>query len=239
MQSTPSEADHAFRYVRTFFNFCVKRGLIDASPVARLEAPSKGQSRERVLSPDELTKIWKQAEKIGYPYGTIVRLLILCGQRAAETAALSWSWIDDQGISLPSYITKNRRASRIPYGPLTKQVLATVPRTGDLLFPARGYTDKPFVGFGVSKIVLDECGVKNFTHHDLRRSYSTIMASSDVGAPIHVLEKLLNHSSGTLRGVASIYNRYSYWEEMREAVEKYESWFERVIAIEVCKQAGH
>jgi nucleotide-binding universal stress UspA family protein len=45
------------------------------SNISRLEAPSKGQSRERVLSPDELTKIWKQAEKIGYPYGTIVRLL--------------------------------------------------------------------------------------------------------------------------------------------------------------------
>jgi len=51
-----------------------------------------------------------------------------------------------------------------------------------------------------------------------------ILASPIVGAPIHVLEKLLNHSSGTLRGVASIYNRYSYWHEMREAVERYEVW---------------
>jgi integrase len=89
----------------------------------------------------------------------------------------------------------------------------------------------------VSKITLDECGVKNFTHHDLRRTYSTTMASSLVGAPIHVLEKLLNHSSGTLRGVASIYNRYSYWEEMRVAVQAYETWLEQVVAGEAAPPA--
>jgi len=77
-----------------------------------------------------------------------VRLLILCGQRAGETAALCWTWIDDESISLPAQMAKNRRTSRIPYGSLTKEILDSVPRTGELLFPARGYTDKPFVGFG-------------------------------------------------------------------------------------------
>lgn len=224
LQATPSEAEHAFRYVRTFFNFCIKRGIIDTSPVSRLEPPPKGPTRERVLTTEELKKVWKKAVAIGYPYGTIVRLLILCGQRAAETANLRWSWIDGEGINLPATITKNRKASRIPIGPVTKGLLATVPNTGDLLFPARGHEDKAFVGFGVSKITLDECGVKNYTHHDLRRGYSTIMASPAVGAPIHVLEKLLNHSSGVLRGVASIYNRYTYWPEMQQAVTAYEIW---------------
>jgi integrase len=232
LQSTPSEADHAFRVLRTFLNFCVKRGYIETSPLSRIEAPAKQPSRERTLSPEELSKVWQQAKAIGYPYGTIVQLLMLCGQRTGETAALRWEWIDREGISFPSSITKNGRASRIPYGPLTQSVLATIPRTGQMLFPARGYTDKPFVGFGVSKLLLDKCGVEQFTHHDLRRSYSTIMASPAVGAPIHVLEKLLNHSSGVLRGVAAIYNRYSYWDEMREAVTAYEGWFAKAILAE-------
>lgn len=37
--------------------------------------------------------------------------------------------------------------------------------------------------------------------------------------PIHVTEKLLNHVTGTISGVAAVYNRHSYIEEMRNAVE--------------------
>jgi integrase len=229
LHQTPSEMEHCFRMLRTFLNFCVKRSYLGSSPISKMEPPPKGRSRERFLSPEELAKVWHQAVAIGYPYGTIVQLLILGGQRAGQTAALRWDWIDEESISYPASVTKNSRASRIPYGPLTKSVLATVPRTGALLFPARGYTDKPFVGFGASKILLDKCGVENFTHHDLRRSYSTIMASPVVGAPIHVLEKLLGHSAGVLRGVAEIYNRYSYWDEMKAAVTAYEEFIQRVI----------
>jgi integrase len=224
LQQTPSEAEHAFRALRTFFRFCVKRKYVHASPVADLPPPPKGPERDRVLTDKELAKVWKKAESIGYPYGTIVQLLILCGQRTGETAAFQWSWIDDESINLPASITKNRRPSRIPYGPLTRQVLATIPKKkgATLLFPARGHTDRAFQGFGVSKLVLDECGVEDYTHHDLRRTYSTNMARLKV--PIHVTEKLLNHSTGVLQGVARIYNRHTYWEEMVEAVENYEAW---------------
>lgn len=229
MASTPSEAEHAYRVVRTFFNYCVRRGHVRDSPLEQVEPPAKQSSRDRTLTDEELVLVWKRADEIGYPYGTIVQLLICCGQRTGETAALRWSWIDDTSINLPASVCKNGRASRIPCGTLTKSVLDTVPREGDLLFPARGYTDKPFVGFGVNKISLDKCGVKDFTHHDIRRSYATIMASPVVGAPIHVLEKLLNHSSGVLRGVAAIYNRYSYWDEMVAVTEKYENHLQSLI----------
>jgi integrase len=112
-------------------------------------------------------------------------------------------------------------------GSLAREVLATIPDEGPLLFPARGYPDRPFKGFGVRKLVLDECGVTGFTHHDLRRTYSTNMSRLKV--PIHVTEKLLNHSTGVLQGVARIYNRHTYWNEMVEAVENYEDWFRHTI----------
>ncbi len=227
LRGSPSTAEHAFRTVRTFFNFCVKRKYLAASPMADIQPPPKGQERDRVLSDSELAQVWGKAVAIGYPYGTIVRLLILCGQRTGETAALQWNWIDDEGINLPASVTKNKRPSRIPYGPLTREVLATIPRTGALLFPARGSTDKPFQGFGVSKLVLDECGVIGYTHHDLRRTYSTNLARLKV--PIHVTEKLLNHSTGVLQGVARIYNRHTYWDEMLEAVTAYETWLQKTI----------
>ena len=228
LHNTPSEAEHAFRIVRTFFNFGVKRKFLTTSPIADLEPPPKGPERDRVLTDEELAKVWRKAASIGHPYGTIVQLLVLCGQRTGETAALRWKWIDDESINLPAYITKNSRPSRIPYGSLTKQILGVVPKKSDLLFPARGHDDKPFRGFGVSKLVLDECGVSSYTHHDLRRTYSTNMARLRV--PIHVTEKLLNHSTGVLRGVARIYNRHTYWEEMVEAVSSYEQWLQTTVS---------
>ena len=123
---------------------------------------SPQKSRDRVLNDDELARVWRAAQAIGYPYGTIVQLLILVGQRSGETAALQWDWIVDDTITIPASVTKNARATTFPIGPMTQALIRTIPRLGPLLFPARGYIDRPFRGFGVSKIALDTCGVKKF-----------------------------------------------------------------------------
>ena len=154
-----------------------------------------------MLDDDELCRVWRQAESIGYPYGTIVRLLILSGQRSGETAALRWEWIGKDTITIPATVTKNGNATTFPIGTMARALIHGIPHLGPLLFPARGHRDKPFVGFGVSKLALDRCGVENFTHHDLRRTFATNLAA--LGTPIHVTEKLLNHISGTVSGVAA------------------------------------
>jgi hypothetical protein len=62
--------------------------------------------------------------------------------------------------------------------------------------------------------------------HDLRRTAGTGLAR--LGVQIAVTEKILNHASGTLSGVAAIYNRYDYAQEMRAALER---WSETVLGI--------
>jgi integrase len=222
--AAPSERAHALKDLRTFFNWCIPR-YIRISPCVGIKKPPQ-KSRDRVLDDDELGKVWRTAEAIGYPYGTIVQLLILTGQRSGEIAALQWDWIVDDTITIPASVTKNARATTFPIGPMTQVLIDTIPRLCPLLFPARGYTDRPFKGFGVSKIALDKCGVKNFTHHDLRRTFATNLAA--LGTPIHVTEKLLNHVSGTVSGVAAIYNRHAYLDEMRAAIV---SWEKRLVKI--------
>ena len=44
-----------------------------------------------------------------------------------------------------------------------------------------------------------------------------------LGIPPHVVEKLLNHITGTISGVSAIYNRYRYWDEQVKAVELWEA----------------
>jgi integrase len=214
-----SEAAHALKDIRTFFNWCVPR-FIPHSPCEGIRMPPQ-KSRDRVLADEEIMSVWHRADELGYPYGTIVKLLILTGLRTGEVAALGWNWIDGATLTIPATIAKNGRSSTVPIGPMTKSVVESVHKRGALLFPARGYDDKPFQGFGVSKIELDTCGVRNFTHHDLRRTFATNLAA--LGTPIHVTEKLLNHVSGTTGGIVAIYQRHSYMDEMRVAILAWEN----------------
>ena len=216
----PSQRAHALKDIRTFFNWCIPRYLKSSPCIGIKKSPQK--SRDRVLSDDELAKIWNRAKEIGHPYGTIVELLILTGQRAGEIAALRWEWIGQDTLTIPAEITKNSRATTIPTGNLARQIIADVPRLGSLLFPARGHTDKPFIGFGASKLALDKCGVKGFTHHDIRRTFATNMAK--LGVRVEVTEKLLNHVSGSLAGIVGVYQRHDFKDEMREAIEKWEAY---------------
>ena len=85
-----------------------------------------------------------------------------------------------------------------------------------------------FNGWGKAKVRLDKAsGVSDWTLHDLRRTYATLHAQ--IGTPIHVIERLLNHVSGTLSGVAGIYNRYSYQDEMAKAVVAYTAYIRKLV----------
>lgn len=223
----PSEQRHAFVALRTMLNWCHKRGYLESSPMPHQTMRSEPSTR--TLTDDELATVWHRAVDIGYPYGRIIQLLILTGQRRGEIAGLRRSWIKDDQISYPPGFAKNKREHVVPLGPMALELIASTPDCGELLFPARGREDVPFSGWSKSKRTFDQAiDVADYTLHDLRRTFSSTMAR--LGTPIHVTEKLLNHVSGTISGVAAIYNRHSYWNEMCAAVSRYEAHLKRLIA---------
>jgi len=69
--------------------------------------------------------------------------------------------------------------------------------------------------------------ILHWTLHDLRRTATTKMAEELKIAP-HVVDKILNHSSGTIRGIAKIYNRAQYTDERRFALA---DWWDRIEAL--------
>lgn len=233
----PSEKHHAFTAARAFFRWCVRRHLIDSSPMENMQTPPNGKPRERVLSPIELKALYLacSGEKTTFSY--IVSLLILTGQRRGEIARLEWLRINmaEKMITIPSEVAKNHRTHTFPYGSLTQSILDVIPSHFDspYLFPSRTGT---FTAFSQSwhqlksKMVdIDPNISTDFVLHDLRRSYSSIMAS--LGVPQVVVEKLLNHvSQGTQSPISQVYNRYNYLPEMREAVLRYEAYLTTLIA---------
>jgi integrase len=71
--------------------------------------------------------------------------------------------------------------------------------------------------------------IPHWTFHDLRRTAVTKMAGKLKIAP-HVVDKILNHSSGTIRGVAAIYNREQYIEERHAALADWWDWLETLVS---------
>lgn len=226
LKSTPSEQKHAFVAIRTMMNWCWKRGYIETSPVPPLTFRST--PRDRVLSDTELRLVWERGGSWKYPFGTIVQLLILTGQRRGEITNLRRSWIEGAIVTFPSEIVKNSRKHTLPLGNMAKSIIENVPQGTDLLFPSRLNDQTPFNGFSRSKRNFDhDIEIEPYTLHDLRRTFSSIMAK--LGTPIHVTEKILNHASGTISGVSAVYNRHAYQDEMRAAFNEYEAYLSKLL----------
>jgi len=225
-RGSPSAANHAFAAVRKLFNWAVERGDLEISPVLNVKKPTKHVSRDRVLTLDELAKVWSAADHMGYPYGTIVQLLILTAQRRQEVAGMRWSELDlTQDIwTIDRDRNKSGRQHSVPLTPAVLKILQSENlRHCDLVFPGRNSASH-VCGWSKWKRKLDELsGVTNWRLHDLRRTAATEMAKAKT--PPHVVERILNHTTGTLGGVAGVYNQYGYLDEMRFALQQWDAEF--------------
>ncbi|MGD9785704.1 MAG: tyrosine-type recombinase/integrase [Hyphomicrobiaceae bacterium] len=230
----PSAANHALAAIRKFFNWSVERGLVEESPCAGIRKPARVIARERVLSEEELARVWDAAEAVGYPFGRMVQLLILLAQRRNEVASMRWCDIDrrDNLWTLPSEATKSNRSHSVPLAPQALTIIDGCAKLHDaFVFPSGGADGRTFSGFSKAKRRLDAAaGVADWTLHDLRRTAATHMAR--LGVAPHVVERILNHTSGSLGGVAGIYNRFSYLPEMREALEAWAKHVESIVAVD-------
>jgi integrase len=210
-----------------FFAWCLTEGLLESNPVAGTAKADEGSSRERVLSHDELRQLW---HALGQDkFSDIVRLLLLTGQRRNEIGHLQWSEIDLKRnlIVLPAERVKNGRLHEVPLSRQAKAIVERQPRRNSSEFL---FSDvQGFKNWDAAKQSLDQrLRIAPFTLHDLRRSCATGMA--EIGTQPHIIEAVLNHVSGHKGGVAGIYNRASYVEPMKEALQRWADYVEALIA---------
>lgn len=234
----PTRANRALAATKKLMNWCVDRGVIELSPVASLKPPTKEVVRDRVLTDDELAACWNAAEAEGFPFAQFTHLLVLTGQRRGEVAGMRWSELDlDKGTwTIPAKRVKNATSHIVPLAPLAIFILQSVPRFigSDLVLTTTGTT--PISGFGRLKRRLDiavGADAEDWRFHDIRRTVATNMAM--MGVQPHVIEAVLNHKSGIISGVALTYNRFSYLDEKRDALER---WAARVGAIAQTRAHG-
>jgi integrase len=215
-------ANRALAHTRKFFGWLVERGYLDYSPVAYIKPRHQEQEREKVLTDDEIRAIWIASEAMSGPYSAWIKLLLLCGQRRLETASLRRSQIIDNCWHLSGADTKNKQ---LHITPLSKQAMALVERLlkqdGEFLIKTGRTGDKPVNGFSKAKAQLDRLsGVQDWKFHDIRRTVATNL--SKLGVDRFLLQRIVNHTDS---GVTAIYDRYSYLEEKREALQR---WADRL-----------
>lgn len=232
---SPLMANRVHATLATFFKWAADadQKLVPQSPYKEFSKPSDEKPRDRVLSNAELAALWNLAGDEGQPFGTIVRLLILTGQRRSEVSGIRDSELDLNARlwTIPAARAKNSQKHLVPLSPQVLAELAGVKRVASKLglwFTTTGET--PFSGHSKAKGRID--GKLGFAEawrlHDIRRTVSTGMAA--LGVSDAVVEAILNHKSGTKAGVAGVYNRHSYLDEAELALEAWGRFVTDIIA---------
>jgi integrase len=229
-RGSPVTANRTLAWLRRMCAWAIERGLIEVSPCAGIRAPAAETSRDRILSDDELKAVWWAADALETPYNGFIKLLILTGARRSEVAGMTWPEIDTASRvwTLPAARAKNATEYQISLSDSATEIFRALPRIADsdLVFTLSGRI--PIRGFHNIKTRIDDLmpACPPWTLHDLRRTFASGCAR--LGIAVHVVEAALNHRSGSIRGIAAVYNRYDYGTEKRAAMQ---TWARHVEAI--------
>ena len=133
----PVMANLLLAHIKRLFNWTIERGLIEVSPAAHVKPPSPKSERERVLTDPELYEVWHGCDRLGWPFGPLVQLLMLTAQREGEVAAMRWTDLDLKAATwtLAGAQTKAGRAHLVPLSTAAIRILEAQPRVGDFVFP--------------------------------------------------------------------------------------------------------
>lgn len=245
-QTSPTAGNRKLAHVKAFLNWCVNEDFIEANVVDKVKRPGREVPRTRCHNLEELSEIWAAAGRLGYPFGPLIRLLIVVPMRREEIAslpvdelALDWNGESGEGKwTIPGERVKNGRALNVPLSPLAvgliREAMADPARPGEsqFLFTTTGETSVS--GFRKAKARLDryveESRAKNskktgvghvpmphWTLHDLRTTFAT-QAAEILHIDIAVVDRMLNHvATATTSKVARIYNMSELFEQRREA----------------------
>jgi integrase len=225
-ESGPIMADRTLAYLRKAFNWYAARDDRFVPPIVKGMARTKPRerARDRVLSDEEIRLIWP---RLTGTFGAYVKALLFTAQRKDEVSRLTWNEIDGEGVwTIGPERYKTRRANVVPLSSAARLIIEVQLRIDGCEYVFAGRTGKtPFSGFSKAKAALDKrTGVVGWTLHDLRRTAKTLMVRAGVRPDIS--ERVLGH---VISGVEGVYDRHSYLEEKREALEKLAAMVERIL----------
>jgi len=230
---TESRARSMYATLSKLFGWLIAKRRLRQNPCMGVARPETPKARERVLTNGELVKLWKACDQQGYPFGPLVKMLVLTAARLNEVAGMRRTEVSESDLTwtIPGERTKNHRTHVLPLSPMAADILRGI-QYDNLIFSTNGTT--PISGWSKVKNRFDAAtGIAKWTFHDIRRSAATHMA--EIGVQPHIIEEILNHISGHKAGVAGIYNRAAYSGEKRAALERWANHIEGLLTGKAAK----
>jgi integrase len=233
----PRYAHSVFDDVKMIFNWMVdvvdrrKPYKLQVSPCDRIK-PTRligpKNIRTRVLTDAELRSLWLAAEAVGYPFGDLVKMLLLTGCRLNEVAGARWPEFDDKLWTIPPARFKSNSMHRIPITDDLAALLAKLPRftSGDFLFSNR-FGKAPVSGFGHAKERIDAhmpADMPPWCFHDIRRTLRTRLSALRIDDK--VAEMLIGHGK---RGLDRVYDQHKFEPEIRDALTRWHALLRSII----------
>ena len=231
-KGSPVAANRVRALVSRIFTFGAEQRLVPptANPVIGVKKPTKEASRDRVLTSEEIRRIWDACDTQNPYVSAWFRLRLVTAQRGGELLQMRWQDVDAKSHfwTIPGEFVKNAHGHRVYLNELARKLLATVPREDELawVFPKSFMGDYKHVGRRLAQNtranIITEA--KESTHgrdrvdirgHDLRRTAASLMASG--GVPRFLIGRILNHSED--KDITSVYDRYGYDAEKKAAME--------------------
>jgi integrase len=237
-ENGPVAAQGALAQIRKLFNWLALRDDEFVSPIVRGmgRIKPKERARTRVLTDDEIRALWPASARVRGLYGHLVRFLLLTASRRDEAALAPWVEFDDEGVwTIPAQRFKSKHQHVLPLSRAGQEILSGLTRLGPLVFANAG--DRPMGGLSDLKRELDAAMLEEMRRvdpavhsapwvlHDLRRTAKTLMARAGVRPDIS--ERVLGHA---IAGVEGVYDRHSYFDEKRDALEKLAATIDRILA---------
>lgn len=212
-----------------------------ANPVIGVKKPIKEKTRDRVLTDDEIRRLWEACATQNPYVCAWFRLRLVTAQRGGELMQMRWQDVDPKSHfwTIPGEFVKNAHGHRVYLNATARKLLKAVPREDDALwaFPKSALGDYKHVGRRLAQgtraniVAVPKADGKardraDIRGHDLRRTAASLMASG--GVPRFVISRILNHSEQ--KDITSVYDRYSYDAEKRAAMEFWNRQLTAVLA---------
>lgn len=231
----PTMANRIRARLSRIFTFGMERGLTEKNPVQHTSKYKEGETkRDRYYSKEEIKNLWQFFEEWGEPAGSVLKMLLICGQRKTETMHMRWDKIRGDVWTIPGGLAKNKQPHDVPLSEMAIQILKkmeAISGDSEYVFESPKKENVPINSLSrVRQAIQNDKDVKvpDFTPHDLRRTFATYCAK--LGVDRTVLGKILNHKglSGDSQ-VTAIYDRHSYLDEKREALNKWSHKLQQII----------
>ncbi len=215
------------------YNFGIGRGWVESNPVQGIPTYKNGNTkRDRFYSKKEIKELWKFFEMQKEPTQSVLKMLLITGQRKTETMQMKWSDLNNGIWTIPAELAKNKEPHEVPLSKMALGIIEEMRKINgdsDYVFKSPQKKNEPISWLTRARVFIQENSkVPDFRPHDLRRTVATYMAKLKVSRT--VLGKILNHKG--LAGdtqVTAIYDRHSYTDEKREALSQWSNYLRNII----------